>query len=171
VTATAVSTSQIQVTWTGSDTGGPGIKNYTVYRGSTLLSCTTSPCNDTGLTANTSYTYTVYIYDTTNDVGSGTATGTTSGTFQYVSGTHTMPDNTGDVVTATIKNSGAVTITAISYTCSGGSWYNTGSPPTSLAAGASGSYQCEAAASGSYTVTFTLSGTSASNSPFSTPSF
>ncbi len=77
VTATGVSTSQIQVTWTGSDTGGPGIKNYTVYRGSTLLTCTTSPCNDTGLPANTRYTYTVYIYDTANDVGSGTATGTT----------------------------------------------------------------------------------------------
>ena len=77
VTATGVSTSQIQVTWTGSDTGGPGIKNYTVYRGSTLLSCTSSPCNDTGLPANTRYTYTVYIYDTANDVGSGGATGTT----------------------------------------------------------------------------------------------
>lgn len=77
VSATAISTSQIQVTWTGSDTGGPGIKNYTVYRGSTLLSCTSSPCNDTGLAANTSYTYTVYIYDTVNDVGSGTVTKST----------------------------------------------------------------------------------------------
>lgn len=77
VTAAAVSTSQIQLTWTGNDTNGPGIKNYTVYRGSTLLTCTTSPCNDTGLAANTSYTYTVYIYDTANDVGSGTVTKST----------------------------------------------------------------------------------------------
>jgi hypothetical protein len=76
-----VSTSQIQVTWTGNDTNGPGIKNYTVYRGSTLLSCTSSPCNDMGLAANTSYTYTVYIYDTANDVGSGTVTKSTLATI------------------------------------------------------------------------------------------
>ena len=79
VAATAVSASQIQVTWTGADTGGPGINHYTVYRGSTLLSCTASPCNDTGLTGATSYTYTVYIYDTAGDVGSGTVTKSTLG--------------------------------------------------------------------------------------------
>ncbi len=77
VTATPVSTTQITVTWTASDTGGPGIRNYTVSRSGTQLSCTTSPCADSGLTAATSYTYTVTAFDTANDSGSGSATAVT----------------------------------------------------------------------------------------------
>jgi YD repeat-containing protein len=188
LTATSPNSNTVNLSWTAStDTGGPGISGYRVLRCTGL----TSPCgtfaliatastttySDTTVSASTSYTYVVAALDKSNNESSPSAaaevttTATTAGTFQFVSGSHTAPGNSGDIATATIKNSGTGTITGISYSCGGGSWHNYGSPPTSLAVGASGSFTCQAAASGSYTVTFTLSGTNASNSPFTTPSF
>jgi YD repeat-containing protein len=181
LTATAASASQINLSWTGStDTGGSGMMGYKITRNGSALVTTTSTAttySDTGLAASTTYTYTVAAYDGAGNTSAASAPASATtlapaiGTFQFVSGTHTSPGGTGDIVTATIKNTGTGTITAISYSCSGGSWYKIGSPPTSLASGASSSYQCEAAASGSYTVTFSFTGTGASNSPFTPSSF
>jgi YD repeat-containing protein len=187
LTATSPNSTTVNLSWTAStDVGGPAIAGYKVFRCvgpaapcgvfTLIASPTGTSYSDTTVTASTSYVYVVSALDSNNLSGPSAAAivttqSVTPGTFQYVSGTHTNAGNTGDVATATIKNSGSTTITGITYSCSGGSWYKSGSPPTSLAAGVSGAFACTAAASGSYTVTFSLTGTNASNSPFTTPSF
>ncbi|MEQ1802501.1 MAG: FG-GAP-like repeat-containing protein [Gammaproteobacteria bacterium] len=62
-----VGTSRIDLTWSAStDTGGSGLAGYRVYRngsGTPLASVTGTSYSDTGLTANTTYTYRVSAYD------------------------------------------------------------------------------------------------------------
>lgn len=103
-----------------------------------------------------------------NRISTGPDTAATAtGTFALTATAHSARGSAGNIATATIKNTGTATITAINYTCAGGSWYKIGTPPTSLAAGASANFQCQAAASGSYTVVMVWTGTAVSNSPFS----
>jgi hypothetical protein len=71
--ATATTASSISLAWNAStDTGGPGLAGYKVYRAGSLLA-TTIPVSsgtsytDSGLTANTSYGYTVSAYDSNNN--------------------------------------------------------------------------------------------------------
>lgn len=91
-----------------------------------------------------------------------------TGQFALVSRTRTTPGSSGDMVTVTIRNAGTQLISGIVHGCSGGSFHVWGNGPTTLAAGQSGTYQCRAAASGYYAwPTFTVSGSGASNSPFS----
>src|SRR5258708_24588159 len=82
LTATAVSTSQINLSWTATtDTGGSGLKGYMITRNGSALVTTTSTAttySDTGLAAATTYTYTVAAYD---------VAGNTSGASAGVSGT------------------------------------------------------------------------------------
>jgi chitodextrinase len=74
--ASPITASSMTLSWSATDTGGPtGNLTYSVRRGSTPLpGCTTSPCTDSGLTAGTSYTYTLTVTDAAGD----TATATTS---------------------------------------------------------------------------------------------
>lgn len=61
--ATAVSTSQINLSWSAS-TDNIGVVGYEVYRNSTKVATVTTPSyGDTGLTASTSYTYTIKALD------------------------------------------------------------------------------------------------------------
>lgn len=61
--ATAVSTTQINLTWTAS-TDAVGVTGYRVYRGGVFVgSIAASPYLDSGLTPSTSYTYTVSAVD------------------------------------------------------------------------------------------------------------
>ena len=63
LTATAISSSQINLSWTAS-TDNVGVTGYKVYRGGSQIG--TSPSTsytDTGLTPSTLYTYTVSAYD------------------------------------------------------------------------------------------------------------
>jgi chitinase len=175
-TFSSVTATTATVSWT-SASGTVTSYAYNLNNGSNWPNVGTNlTASLTGLSPSTPYTVLVHASNTggtgANSSGSFT-TPAAVGTFQYISGTQTNPGATGDIATATIKNSGTGTITGISYSCSGGSWhiYTIPPPPTSLAPGVSGSFTCQTAASGTYTVTFTLSGTNASNSPFSTPSF
>ena len=62
--AGVVSTSQINLTWTAS-TASAGVSGYKIYRnGSQVGTSTTNAYSNTGLTANTTYSYTVAAYDT-----------------------------------------------------------------------------------------------------------
>jgi chitodextrinase len=65
LTATAVSTNQINLTWSAStDTGGSGLAGYKIYRGGTQTATVTGTSyTDTGLSASTQYCYTVAAYD------------------------------------------------------------------------------------------------------------
>ena len=65
VVATAISISQVNLTWTAStDSGGAGLAGYRIFRGVVQIATTTqNSYSDTGLTAGTAYTYTVRAYD------------------------------------------------------------------------------------------------------------
>ncbi|MFD0677997.1 MULTISPECIES: polysaccharide lyase family 7 protein [unclassified Paenibacillus] len=88
LTATAASSSQINLSWTAS-TDNVGVTAYQVYRGSTLVgSPTATSFSDTGLSASTSYSYTVKAKDAAGNVS--TASNTASATTQSGS-TPTLP--------------------------------------------------------------------------------
>jgi uncharacterized repeat protein (TIGR03806 family) len=98
LSGTAVSNSQINLTWTAStDTGGSGLAGYRVYRGGTLSSGTTlvtgNTYNDTGLAANTPYAYYVRAVDRAGNVSanSNTVTVTTKAASSF--GMDTRPSN------------------------------------------------------------------------------
>src|SRR5271154_6429571 len=78
LTATAVSSSEIDLSWTAS-TGT--VTGYNVYRsGNQIGTSTTTTYADTGLTASTSYSYTVAAHDSLGDTSaqSASATATTA---------------------------------------------------------------------------------------------
>jgi len=63
LSATAFSSSQIDLTWTAA-TDDTAVTGYNVYRDASLISSTASTSySDTGLAANTNYCYTVTAYD------------------------------------------------------------------------------------------------------------
>ncbi|BBJ22708.1 fibronectin type III domain-containing protein [Candidatus Nitrotoga sp. AM1P] len=67
LTATAVSSTQINLSWAAS-TDNVGVTGYKVYRGGTLVgSPATTSFADTGLTASTSYSYTLAACDAANN--------------------------------------------------------------------------------------------------------
>ena len=65
VNGTAIAISQVTITWAAStDTGGSGLAGYLVYRDGTLIATTTGTSySDSGLSAATSYCYTIVAYD------------------------------------------------------------------------------------------------------------
>lgn len=78
LTATAVSTSQINLNWTAS-TDNVGVVSYDVYRGSAKVGTATNTIySDTGLTASTAYSYTVKAKDAAGNVSA--ASNSTSAT-------------------------------------------------------------------------------------------
>jgi plastocyanin len=63
LSGTTISSSQINLTWTAS-TDDVGVTGYKIFRNGTQVGAsTTTSYSDTGLTANTTYTYAVYAYD------------------------------------------------------------------------------------------------------------
>jgi hypothetical protein len=79
LTATAMSSSQINLTWTAS-TDNVGVTGYRIYRNGTQITTSqTSNYSDTGLSPSTTYTYTVSAYDAAGNVSvqSTSATATT----------------------------------------------------------------------------------------------
>ena len=68
LSATAISSNQINLTWTAS-TDNTGVTGYDIFRNGTLAGTSSSNSyQDTGLAANTSYTYTVAAYDAAGNV-------------------------------------------------------------------------------------------------------
>ena len=66
VTATPLSTTQIQISWSASTDTGTGVGGYRIYRdgsASPLATVTTTSYTDTGLTASTAYSYRVLAFD------------------------------------------------------------------------------------------------------------
>ncbi|MBI5530202.1 MAG: fibronectin type III domain-containing protein [Candidatus Doudnabacteria bacterium] len=80
LSATAASGSQINLSWTAS-TDNVVVTGYKIYRGGTqIATSTTTSYSNTGLTAGTSYTYTVAAYDAAGNTSaqSTSASATTS---------------------------------------------------------------------------------------------
>ena len=67
LSATPISSTQINLSWTAS-TDNVGVTGYKVYRGGALVgSPATTSYSDTGLTASTSYSYTLAACDAANN--------------------------------------------------------------------------------------------------------
>ena len=82
LSATPVSSSQINLSWTAS-TDNVGVTGYKVFRNGTQIATPgTTSYQDTGLSPNTTYSYTVAAYD---------AAGNTSGQSASVSATTQLP--------------------------------------------------------------------------------
>jgi hypothetical protein len=90
LTATAESSSTIQLTWSAStDNGGPGLGGYTIYRNGSSVGTTSSTSHtDTGLSASTQYTYSVSAFDVDSNASgqSASASATTQGASASGSG-------------------------------------------------------------------------------------
>ena len=70
LSATSISSSQINLSWTAS-IDNIGVTGYRIYRnGSQLTTTANTSYSDTGLTPNTTYTYTVQAYDAANNPSS-----------------------------------------------------------------------------------------------------
>ncbi len=73
LSATAVSSSQINLAWTAS-TDNVGVTGYRIYRGGTQIATSaTNSYSNTGLTASTAYSYTVSSYDAAGNNSAQTA--------------------------------------------------------------------------------------------------
>lgn len=95
LTATSVSSSQINLSWNAS-TDNVGVTGYDVYRGGSFLkSVTSTSTSDTGLAASTSYSYYVKAKDAANNQSA--SSNTASATTQAGSG---PADCTGALTTA-----------------------------------------------------------------------
>ena len=111
LTATALSSSQISVTWIAS-TDNVGVTGYKIFRNGTQVGTSPTPTYvDGGLAASTSYSYTVSAYDAAgnNSAQSSPATGTTltsgSGGSSACGGTNQLPCALGwyDIPNTTLK--------------------------------------------------------------------
>jgi chitodextrinase len=76
--ATAISTSQIDLSWSAS-TDNVGVAGYRVYQGGTQIGTTSATFfSSTGLSASTAYTYTVAAYDAAGNVSGQSSPATAS---------------------------------------------------------------------------------------------
>lgn len=109
--ASAVSASQINLTWSAS-TDNVGVSGYKVYRnGSQVGTSPTTSYNDTGLSASTTYNYTVAAYD---------ATGNTSAQSSQASATTQPVETVSPPNPPTGTTSGSIS-TSYNYSTSGAS--------------------------------------------------
>jgi outer membrane protein assembly factor BamB/chitodextrinase len=107
--ASAVSSSQINLSWTAS-TDAVGVAGYNIYRGSTLVGTSSGTTySDTGLSASTAYTYKVAAFD---------AAGNTSTQSSSANATTLAP--TGDTTAPTIPT--GLTASAVSSSQINLSW-------------------------------------------------
>src|SRR5205809_987801 len=110
LTATAVSSSQINLSWTAS-TDNVGVSGYRVFRGGTQIATrsTTSFAN-TGLSPSTTYTYTVAAYDAAGNLSAPSSSASAT--------TPAPPDTTPPTVSITSPVSGATVGGTTSVTAS-----------------------------------------------------
>src|SRR6185369_17814693 len=117
LTATAVTASQINLSWgAATDTGGSGLAGYKVYRNGVQIGTTTTPSySNAGLAASTTYSYTVAAYDV-----AGNASGQSA---QASATTPAAPDTTAPSVPAGLT---ATAVTASQFNLSWGAATDTG---------------------------------------------
>jgi chitodextrinase len=94
LTATAISSSQINLTWNAS-TDNIGVTGYKIFRDSSQVGTSvTTSFSDTGLSASTTYTYTVSAYDAAgNESGQSISVSAITQPPATETHTHTVPAN------------------------------------------------------------------------------
>ena len=98
VTATALSTTQIQISWSASSDSGTGVGGYSIYRdgsASPLATVTSTSYTDSGLTASTAYSYRVRAFDLATPTANVSALSTAA-----TATTQAAPDTTAPTVPA-----------------------------------------------------------------------
>jgi chitodextrinase len=101
LTASPVSSSQINLSWTAS-TDNTAVTGYNIYRGGSLVGASvTNSYSDTLLTGNTSYTYTVAAYDAAGNL-SGQSASASATTFT-VSVDNTAPSVPSNLTATSIS--------------------------------------------------------------------
>jgi chitodextrinase len=94
VKASAVSSTEIQVTWNASTPGSYPVAGYYLYRNNARVGSTTATSFlDTGLTPSTTYAYTVAAYDTHGNVSSQSSPPAYATTLQGPQGAPNAPTN------------------------------------------------------------------------------
>jgi chitodextrinase len=108
LTAMAISSSQINLSWTAS-TDNVGVTGYKIYRnGSQVATTAGTSYQDTGLTASTSYTYAVAAYDAAGNTSA--KSGTVNATTQSGGTADTTPPSTPTGLTATAISSSQINL-------------------------------------------------------------
>ncbi|HUO50194.1 MAG TPA: fibronectin type III domain-containing protein, partial [Candidatus Paceibacterota bacterium] len=111
LSATAVSSSQINLTWTTS-TDNVGVTGYNIYRNGTKVgTATTNSYSDTGLSAATNYSYTVSAYDAAGNTSaqSSSASATTQSAADTTPPTVTITAPSGTLASGTTQTTLSVT--------------------------------------------------------------
>src|SRR5205809_482010 len=110
LTASAVSSSQINLSWTASS-DNVGVSGYRVYRNGTQIATTsTTSFANTGLSASTTYSYTVAAYDAAGNLSAQSSSASAT--------TPAPPDTTPPTVSITSPVSGATVGGTTSVTAS-----------------------------------------------------
>ena len=87
LSAQAISSSQINLSWTAS-TDNVGVTGYSIYRDGALIDTSaTNSYSNTGLSASTTYTYTVSAYDAAGNVSSQSSSASATTASSVGSGT------------------------------------------------------------------------------------
>ncbi len=141
LSATAVSTSQVNLSW-GAASDNVGVAGYRVYRGGTQVGTTAGTSySDTGLSAATPYSYTVRAYDAAGNLGavsnsvtvttqSGSSGGGASGGTAYV---NSVTVQSGTVTSGYATNLRAQDGVTFNVTAQGVGWWGSFTLPTSPA--------------------------------------
>ena len=92
----AISSSQINLSWTAS-TDNVGVTGYRIYRDSALIDTSaTNSYSDTGLTASTTYTYTVSAYDAAGNASSQSSSASATTLSNSSSNNNLSANSAGD---------------------------------------------------------------------------
>jgi chitodextrinase len=98
--ASAISTSQINLSWTAS-TDAVGVTGYKIYRAGTQIATTTATSySNTGLAAATAYSYTVSAYDAAGNVSTQSTSASAT--------TQSFPDTTAPIASISSPSAGSV---------------------------------------------------------------
>ncbi|WP_239796687.1 fibronectin type III domain-containing protein [Candidatus Nitrotoga arctica] len=126
LSATPVSSAQINLSWTAS-TDNVGVTGYKVYRGGVLVgSPATTSYNDTGLTASSSYSYTLAACDAANNCSVQSNPGSAT-TMSATSSSNVALASVGAVASASSTYSSAFPVAAVNDgQCTGATWGNGG---------------------------------------------
>ncbi|XHM95761.1 cellulase family glycosylhydrolase [Peterkaempfera sp. SMS 1(5)a] len=175
LTATGTTSSSVSLSWTAA-TDNVGVTSYDVYRGSTLVgSSATTNYTDTGLTASTTYSYTVRARDAAGNSSAASTAATaqtaaaSGGGSGCTAGWHIDTQwNSGFNVTVTVTNPGTAPTSTwtVGWTWPGGqtvanAWNTTLQQSAAVVTAKNAAQNGNLAAKGSTTFGFQANGTAA----------